>query len=105
MQRNAPPALPCPLPAACPRLLHSAVSQDSCNAEVRLDCFLVALRDAAAPRPRGLLHPLLRRYREGGGIAGDRLSLSLPAVQVGPGGVLRMQVSEQAAARKVLGAF
>lgn len=96
------PALPCSLPAACPRLLHSAVSPDSWNAEVRFDCFLVALRDAAAPGPRGLLHPLLRRYREG---AASLATFSLPAVQVGPGGVLRMKVLEQAAARKVPGVF
>lgn len=102
MQQNAPPALPCSLPAACPRLLHSAVSHDSWNAEVRFDCFLVALRDAAAPGPRGLLHPLLRRYREG---AASLATFSLPAVQVGPGGVVRIKVSEQAAARKVPGVF
>ena len=48
------------------------------EAEARLDVYLLNIRDAAAPGPKGLLSPLLQRYQAG--TVGLEI-FGLPAVQ------------------------
>ncbi len=48
--------------------------------EIKLEVFGVAVRDAAAPGPKGLLHHMLARWQSG---AVSSAVFGLPAVQVG----------------------
>ena len=58
---------------------HRSAAPSSWQAEARLDVFMLRIEDACAPGDKGLLNPILQRYRAG---TGTLEIFGLPAVQV-----------------------